>query len=128
MANNSHQRHADFLRDLHHPLAGDLRGVVRVLVAGVQLDRHPPVVVHFLERLQGRAEVDRALAGDQVVVDPRRGDVFEVDVPDELAEPADRVGRDGVGGEKRLGSEHRRGLVSKVPSKERGPRRQGGNP
>ena len=58
--------------------------MVGVLVTGVQLDRHPAVVADLLERRQRRGEVDRALAGDQVVVDARRGDVFEVDVADEL--------------------------------------------
>ena len=78
-------------------LAGRLVGVVDVRI---ELDRQPAVVAGRGDRPQRGREVDRPAAGNQVPVDARGGDVFEVIVPRVRLHPRDpilRILADAVG-------------------------------
>src|SRR5205823_5226817 len=72
---------------------GARRGPVGVVDVGVQLDGDPPGVARVPDRPEGGGEVDGTVAGDEVVVDARRGDVLQVEVADVLPDA-----RDGGGG------------------------------
>ena len=66
-------------------------GVVGVVDVGVKLDRQPAVVAGRLDRVRSTSARSRSppVPGDEVVVDPRRGDVLEVVMADVRGELGD---------------------------------------
>src|SRR5262249_52480877 len=84
---------AGLLHQGQQSLEGRAGGGVRVFDVRVQLDRDPSVVTNLADRAKHRREVDCPLAGDQVRVDARGGDVLQVDVADESREPPQGRGR-----------------------------------
>src|SRR5260370_33239321 len=60
---------------------------IGIVYVGIQLDGDPIIIAGCLDGLQGSAEIDGALARNQVVMDPAGGDILEVIMPRVTGQP-----------------------------------------
>src|SRR5260370_775416 len=89
------------LSSIFHPLSSTAQNgedpfacgpgcVIGIIHIRVKLNGDPALVANFLVRLESRGKVDRAVAGNQVVMNARGGNIFEMKMTDIWSQPLDR--------------------------------------